>query len=65
LSDGKKHNCTFEFPAKNKNILGAEDLERMSISSDSGKKSFVIDFKRGDVSACKAPDGCYGENRVK
>ncbi len=62
LADGQTHSCAFGFPAKEGSLLVAEDLERLSVSADFGEKSFIVDFKNGDVSACKAPDGCYGEN---
>jgi len=63
LSDGKKHTCTFDFPAREESMLVVEDLKQMSLSADFGEKSFLVDFKNGTVLACKAPEGCYGENQ--
>lgn len=63
LSDGKARSCTFGFPAKREGGVGVQDLERMSVSADRGERSFELDFTSGNVFACRAPEGCYGEAR--
>ena len=62
LSDGNIYSCTFAFPAKEKSLIGVNDLKSMSVSADKGEKEFTVDFLTGNVLACKAPEGCYGEN---
>jgi len=62
LSGGNIHSCTFGFPAKEKGLIGVNDLRSMSVSADMGEKGFTVNFLTGNVLACKAPDGCYGEN---
>ncbi len=62
LSNGQTHSCTFSFPAKDGNVIGVEDLQRMSVSADFGEKEFSVDFGLGKILACKAPKGCYGED---
>jgi hypothetical protein len=62
LSDDKGYPCTFEFPAKETSPVRIEDLRVMSVSADFGEKSFQIFFESGDILACKAPEGRYGEN---
>jgi hypothetical protein len=63
LSDGRAHSCTFGFPAKGEAGIRVQDLESMSVSADEGEKSFEVDFTSGNVFACRAPEGCYGEAR--
>jgi hypothetical protein len=62
LSDDNSYSCFFEFPARETSPIRIEDLQVMSVSADSGEKSFQVYFKSGNIMACKAPEGCYGEN---
>ena len=59
---GKNHSCTFAFPIKeNQHVISKKDLERLSISSDFGKKQFTLFFGTGKIIACRSPEGCFGE----
>ena len=64
FESGETHPCHFEFPiTKDKQIIGTEDLERLSISGDFGKKQFTLFFKTGKILACRSPEGCFGEKK--
>jgi hypothetical protein len=63
FENGETHSCFFEFPITKENeIIRKEGLERLSISGDFGKKQFTLFFKTGKITACRSPEGCFGED---
>ncbi len=62
LADGQSQSCTFSFPAEDGRVIAIEDLESMSVFADFGEKQYSVDFESGKILACKAPEGCYGED---
>jgi hypothetical protein len=61
---GENRSCTFSFPIeKKRQIIGKNDLERLSISGDFGKKQFTLFFETGRILACRHPEGCFDEEK--
>ena len=62
FKNGQNHSCTFAFTIKeNQHIISKEDLDRLSISGDFGKKQFALFFGTGRIVACRSPEGCLRE----
>ena len=60
FSNGKKHQCSFQFSIEEKRqVFTVKDIENFSISADFGEKAFNLNLRSGQISGGSSSTGSF------